>query len=251
MTQPKRPSALIAEDEPMLRAQLRTRLAQAWPELAVVAEAENGEQALALQRELEPDIAFLDIRMPVKSGLEVAEEFGGACHVVFVTAYDQYAVAAFEQGAVDYVLKPVTAERMSKVVERLKQRLDRAPADLTTLLSQLNARETGGPLRWIKASLGPSMRLIPVDEVVYFHAEDKYTKVVTADGEALIRKTIKDLFDELDGEQFWQVHRGTIVNLRAISRVDRDYRDQPLILLKARPEKLTVSRTFAHLFKAM
>jgi len=251
MTQPKRPSALIAEDEPMLRAQLRTRLAQAWPELAVVAEAENGEQALALQRELEPDIAFLDIRMPVKSGLEVAEELGGACHVVFVTAYDQYAVAAFEQGAVDYVLKPVTAERMSKVVERLKQRLDRAPADLTTLLSQLNARETGGPLRWIKASLGPSMRLIPVDEVVYFHAEDKYTKVVTADGEALIRKTIKDLFDELDGEQFWQVHRGTIVNLRAISRVDRDYRDQPLILLKARPEKLTVSRTFAHLFKAM
>ncbi|HZI84019.1 MAG TPA: LytTR family DNA-binding domain-containing protein [Casimicrobiaceae bacterium] len=251
MTQPKRPSALIAEDEPMLRAQLRTRLAQAWPELAVVAEAENGEQALALQRELEPDIAFLDIRMPVKSGLEVAEELGGACHVVFVTAYDQYAVAAFEQGAVDYVLKPVMAERMSKVVERLKQRLDRAPADLTTLLSQLNARETGGPLRWIKASLGPSMRLIPVDEVVYFHAEDKYTKVVTADGEALIRKTIKDLFDELDGEQFWQVHRGTIVNLRAISRVDRDYRDQPLILLKARPEKLTVSRTFAHLFKAM
>ncbi len=251
MSQPKQPCALIAEDEPMLRAQLRSRLAQAWPELAVVAEAENGEQALALQRELEPDIVFLDIRMPVKSGLEVAEELGGACHVVFVTAYDQYAVTAFEQGAVDYVLKPVTTERMGKVVERLKLRLERAPADLTTVLAQLNAREVGGPLRWIKASLGPSMRLIPVDEVVYFHAEDKYTKVVTADGEALIRKTIKDLFDELDGEQFWQVHRGTIVNLRAIARVDRDYRDQPLILLKARPEKLTVSRTFAHLFKAM
>jgi len=251
MSPPKQPSALIAEDEPMLRAQLRARLAQAWPELAVIAEAENGEQALALAREFNPDIAFLDIRMPVKSGLEVAEQLAGDCHVVFVTAYDQYAVTAFEQGAVDYVLKPVTPERMAMVVERLKQRLDRAPADLATVLAQLNARQMSGPLRWIKASLGPSMRLIPVDEVVYFHAEDKYTKVVTADGEALIRKTIKDLFDELNGEQFWQVHRGTIVNLRAIARVDRDYRDQPLITLKGRPEKLTVSRTFAHLFKAM
>jgi DNA-binding LytR/AlgR family response regulator len=251
MSSRKQPTALIAEDEPMLRAQLRARLGAAWPELAVVAEAENGEQALALQRQLQPDIAFLDIRMPVKSGLEVAEEIAGACHIVFVTAYDQYAVAAFEQGAVDYVLKPVTPERVAKVVERLEQRLDRPPVDLATVLAQLNAREAAGPLRWIKASLGPSMRLIPVDEIVYFHAEDKYTKVVTAEGEALIRKTIKDLFDELDGEQFWQVHRGTIVNLRAIARVDRDYRDQPLITLKSRPEKITVSRTFAHLFKAM
>ncbi len=251
MTQNKQPCALIAEDEPMLRAQLRARLTQAWPELAVVAEAENGEQALALQRELEPDIAFLDIRMPVRSGLEVAAELEGACHVVFVTAYDEYAVTAFEQGAVDYVLKPVTAERIEKVVERLKQRLARPPADLATVLAQLNARDSTGPLRWIKASLGASMRLIPVDEVVYFHAEDKYTKVVTADGEALIRKTIKELFDELDPELFWQVHRGTIVNLRGIARVERDYRDQPLVILKARPEKLTVSRTFAHLFKAM
>ena len=247
----KQPTALIAEDEPMLRAQLRARLTQAWPELRVVAEAENGEQALALQRELEPDIAFLDIRMPVRSGLEVAQEIADACHVVFVTAYDEYAVTAFEQGAVDYVLKPVTPERMAKVVERLKQRLDRPPADLATVLAQLEARESNGPLRWIKASLGSSMRLIPVDEVHYFHAEDKYTKVVTSEGEALIRKTIKELFDELDSELFWQVHRGTIVNLRAIARVERDYRDQPIIILKQRPEKLTVSRTFAHLFKAM
>ena len=139
MSQPKQPTALIAEDESMLRAQLRARLAQAWPELAVIAEAENGEQALALCSELTPDVAFLDIRMPVKSGLEVAQELEGACHVVFVTAYDQYAVTAFEQGAVDYVLKPVTPERMVKVVERLKQRLDRPPADLATVLSQLNA----------------------------------------------------------------------------------------------------------------
>jgi DNA-binding LytR/AlgR family response regulator len=149
------------------------------------------------------------------------------------------------------VLKPVTADRIVKVVERLKQRLDRPPADLATVLAQLDARDSGSPLKWIKASLGPSMRLIPVDEVFYFHAEDKYTKVVTVDGEALIRKTIKELFDELDAELFWQVHRGTIVNLRAIARVDRDYRDQPLIILKQRPEKLTVSRSFAHLFKAM
>jgi DNA-binding LytR/AlgR family response regulator len=250
-TRPRQPTALIAEDEPMLRAQLRSRLTQAWPELAVVAEAENGEQALALQRELEPDIAFLDIRMPVKSGLEVADALAGACHVVFVTAYDEYAVTAFEQGAVDYVLKPATAERVAKVVERLKERLDRPPADLATVLAQLEARESGGTLQWIKASLGASMRLIPVDEVLYFHAEDKYTKVVTAEGEALIRKTIKELFDELDAALFWQVHRGTIVNLRAIARVERDYRDQPVIILKARPEKLIVSRTFAHLFKAM
>ncbi|HEX7273880.1 MAG TPA: LytTR family DNA-binding domain-containing protein [Casimicrobiaceae bacterium] len=247
----KQVTALIAEDEPMLRAQLRARLVQAWPELAIVAEAENGEQALALQRELESDIAFLDIRMPVRSGLEVAEELAGTCHVVFVTAYDEYAVTAFEQGAVDYVLKPVTPERMAKVVERLKQRLDHPPASLSSVLAQLEARDSAGPLRWIKASLGASMRLIPVDEVQYFQAEDKYTKVVMADGEALIRKTIKELFDELDAESFWQVHRGTIVNLRAIARVERDYRDQPLIILKQRPEKLTVSRTFAHLFKAM
>ena len=198
-----------------------------------------------------PDIVFLDIQMPGLSGIDVARHVNGRCHVVFVTAFDEYAVQAFEQGAVDYVLKPVTADRIVKVVERLKERLERPPADLATVLAQLEARASDGPLKWIRASLGASMRLIPVDEVFYFHAEDKYTKVVTADGEALIRKTIKELFDELDAELFWQVHRGTIVNLRAIARVERDYRDQPLIILKQRPEKLTVSRTFAHLFKAM
>lgn len=246
-----RVTAVIAEDEPMLRTQLRTRLAQAWPELVIAAEAENGEQALALCAQLEPDVAFLDIRMPVKDGLEVAAAIGGRCHVVFVTAYDEYAVTAFEQGAVDYVLKPVTPDRMGKVVDRLRQRLKGPPADLATVLQQLASRDASGPLRWIKASLGASMRLIPVDEVQYFQAEDKYTRVITADGEALIRKTIKELGDELDGEFFWQVHRATIVNLRAIARVDRDYRDQPLIMLKGRPEPLTVSRTFAHLFKTM
>ena len=260
MTSPALPAArggataLIAEDEPMLRAMLKARLADAWPELVVVAEAGNGADALAQFAAQRPDIAFLDIRMPVKSGLEVAREIAAACHVVFVTAYDEYAVAAFDEGAVDYVLKPPSPERIAKVVARLKARVGAPPRDLAALLARLAAREglpAAAPLKWIRASLGPSMRMIAVDDVLYFQAEDKYTKVVTAEGEALIRKAIRELFDELDPEAFWQVHRGTIVNLRAIERVDRDWRDQPVIALKGRAEKLTVSRTFASRFKAM
>jgi len=246
------PTALIAEDEPLLRAQLKTRLAAAWPDLDVVGEAANGEEALALASSLRPDIAFLDIRMPVKTGLEVAREISPRCHIVFVTAYDEYAVAAFDEGAVDYVLKPPTPERIAKVVARLKTRLALAPLDLTALIAKLAARdETPGPLKWVRASLGASMKMIAIEDVVYFQAQDKYTKVVTGDGEALIRKSIKELFEELDAEAFWQIHRGTIVSLRAIARVDRDWRDQPVITLKGRDEKLTVSRTFAHRFKAM
>ena len=235
----------------MLRAQLRSRLAEAWPELSIVAEAENGEQALAWIDEHKPDIAFLDIRMPVMSGLDVARMIAGRCHVVFVTAYDEYAVAAFDEGAVDYVLKPVTPERIAKVTARLRQRLAMPPLDLGALLSRLALRDDAAPLKWIRASLGNVMQLIPVSDVVYFQAEDKYTKVVTHEAEALIKKPIKDLFDELDQEVFWQIHRATIVNLNAIARVERDWRDQPVITLKSRPEKLTVSRTFAHRFKAM
>jgi DNA-binding LytR/AlgR family response regulator len=245
------PTALIADDEPMLRAQLKARLAVAWPELAVCAEAANGAEALALVDLHHPDIAFLDIRMPLKSGVEVARALEGRCHVVFVTAYDEYAIAAFDEGAVDYVLKPASPERISKVVARLRARLAVAPLDLTAVLAKLTARDGSGPLKWIRASLGNAMTLIPTDEVLYFQAEDKYTKVVTAGGDALIRKPIKELFDELDPEQFWQIHRSTIVNLRAIARVERDWRDQPVILLRDRGEKLTVSRTFAHRFKAM
>ena len=245
-------TALIAEDEPMMRAQLKGRLAQAWPELEIVGEAQNGEEALALAEQKRPDIAFLDIRMPVLSGLDVARELAGRCHIVFVTAYDDYAIAAFDEGAVDYVLKPPMPERIAKVVSRLKARAAQPPLDLSALLAKLAAQEPAqGPLKWIRASLGNSMKMIAVDDVLYFRAEDKYTKVVTADGEALIRKPIKDLYEELDQETFWQVHRSAIVNLRAIARVDRDWRGEPVIALKGRDETLAVSRTFAHRFKAM
>jgi len=245
-------TALIAEDEPMMRAQLKGRLAQAWPELEIVGEAQNGEEALALADEKRPDIAFLDIRMPVLSGLDVARELAGRCHIVFVTAYDDYAIAAFDEGAVDYVLKPPMPERIAKVVSRLKARAAQPPLDLSALLAKLAAQEPAqGPLKWIRASLGNSMKMIAVDDVLYFHAEDKYTKVVTAEGEALIRKPIKDLYEELDQEAFWQIHRSAIVSLRAIARVDRDWRGEPVIVLKGRDETLAVSRTFAHRFKAM
>ena len=244
------PTAVIAEDEPLLRAQLKSRLAQAWPELAIVAEAGNGEEAQRLIDAHAPDVVFLDIRMPVRSGIDVARALSGRIHVVFVTAYDEYAVAAFEEGAADYVLKPVTAERLARVVARLKPRVAAPPLPIAELLARLAERD-GGPLRWIRASLGAAMQLIPTEDVIYFQAEDKYTKVVTAGAEALIRKPIKELYDELDPEAFWQIHRGTIVNLRAILRVERDWRDQPVILLRQRPEKLTVSRTFASRFKAM
>jgi len=246
------PTALLAEDEPLLRAQLKARLAAAWPELEIVAEASNGDEALALAAEHRPDIAFLDIRMPVRSGLEVAREIGAGCHVVFVTAYDEYAVAAFDEGAVDYVLKPPAPERIAKVVARLKARIAAAPLDLSALLAKL-APHNGAPspLKWVRASLGASMKMIAVDDVIYFQSGDKYTKVVTPDGEALIRKPIKDLYEELDNETFWQIHRGTIVNLRAIARVDRDWRGEPVIVLRGRDETLAVSRTFAHRFKSM
>ena len=245
------PTALIAEDEPMLRAQLKSRLAEAWPELAIIAEVANGADALAMVDAHQPDIVFLDIRMPVKSGIEVARALEGRCHAVFVTAYDEYAVTAFDEGAVDYVLKPVSPERIAKVVARLKSRLASAPLDLTAVLARLAAREGGGFLKWIRASLGATMKLIDVDDVLYFQAEDKYTKVVTAAGDAHIKKPIKELFEELDPETFWQIHRATIVNLRAVAKIERDWRDQPVISLRDRDEKLTVSRTFAHRFKAM
>ena len=245
------PSALIAEDEPLLREQLKRRVAEAWPELDIAIEAGSGEEAIAAFEASPTDIAFLDIRMPGRTGLEVARAIAGRAHVVFVTAYDEYAIAAFEEGAIDYLLKPVTPDRLAKVVTRLKTRMSSPPLDLETVLQRLASRDISPHLKWIRASLGNAMRMVPVEDVLFFQAEDKYTKVVTHDGEALIKKPIKELYDELDPEAFWQIHRGTIVSLRAIARVERDWRDQPVITLKDRPEKLVVSRTFAHRFKAM
>jgi DNA-binding LytR/AlgR family response regulator len=244
-------TALIAEDEPLLREQLKRRIAEVWPELVIAVEAGSGGDAVAAFDADPTDVAFLDIRMPGMSGLDVARAIGGRAHVVFVTAYDEYAIAAFEEGAVDYVLKPVTHERLAKVVTRLKARLAAPPLDLEALLQRLVNRDASPHLKWIRASLGSAMRMVPVEDVLFFQAEDKYTKVVTSDGEALIKKPIKELFDELDPDAFWQIHRSTIVSLRAIAKVERDWRDQPVITLKGRPEKLVVSRTFAHRFKAM
>ncbi len=247
------PTALIAEDEPLMRERLKEKLAQAWPELAIVAEAEDGDTALALFAQHQPDLAFLDIRMPGRSGLDVAASIGRHCHVVFITAYDQYALKAFEAGAVDYLLKPVEDERLAAMVERFRAKLAGPPLDLSALLAQLRTSADPGErhLRWIRAAVGKQVRLIPVADVVYFQSDTKYTRVVLADGEALIRTPLKELLSELDPQKFWQVHRGTIINLEAVSGVLREDAERQFILLRNRPEKLPISRQFTHLFKQM
>jgi DNA-binding LytR/AlgR family response regulator len=267
----RRVSAIIADDERLMREQLKARLADAWPELEVVAEARNGREALDMVREHEPDLAFLDIRMPDMTGMEAARELVGVCHVVFITAYDQYAVEAFEQGAIDYLLKPAEGERLALTCERLKERLKSgtlAPnADqqevLTELIERLAGRVVGrapneapagdasGYLRWIQASVGQGLRLIPVEEVLFFQSDEKYTRVQTAQMEALIKKPIKELIDELDPQQFWQIHRATLVNATAIANVTRDFRGRQIVTVKGHNEKLEVSRSFTHLFKQM
>jgi len=248
-----RPTALIAEDEPLMRERLKEKLALVWPELDVVAEAEDGEQALALFAEHRPQIAFLDIRMPGPTGLDVAAAIGADCHVVFITAYDQYALQAFEAGAADYLLKPVETDRLKAMVDRMERRLASPPADLSALLAQLRAaaRPDGGRMKWVKAAVGKQIKLIPVSEVVYFQSDTKYTRVVLAGGEALIRTPLKDLLAQLDPEKFWQVHRGTIVNLDAVTGVLREDAERQFVLLRNRQEKLPISRQFTHLFKQM
>ena len=248
-----RPTALIAEDEPLMRERLKEKLAEAWPELDIVAEAADGNEALALFGETQPQIAFLDIRMPGKTGLDVAAVIGGDCHVVFVTAYDQYALKAFDAGAVDYLLKPVESDRLAATVERLRKNFASPPADLSALIAELRATiKLDVPrMKWIKAAIGKQVKLIAVGDVVYFQADTKYTRVVLGSGEALIRTPLKELLAELDPEKFWQVHRGTIVNLDAVSGVLREDAERQFILLKNRQEKLPISRQFTHLFKQM
>ena len=244
----------------MLRAQLRSRLAEAWPELSIVAEAENGEQALAAIDEHKPDVAFLDIRMPGLNGLEVAAalaETSPRTQVVFVTAYDQYAIDAFEHGAIDYLLKPIEPERLAATVQRLQSRGDIGDgAALAMLAEKLGSvlpprKDAPPPLTWLTASAGRETRLILVDDVAYFRAADKYTTVVTADGEALLRTPIRDLLAALDPNVFKQVHRSTIVNLKAIAGVTRDDSGRGILRLKSRPETLVVSQPFMGLFRNM
>ena len=254
------PTAIIADDERLMRDQLRMRLNQVWPELDIVGEAKNGDEAIELVDELNPDFTFPDIRMPGKTGMEAAAEIGNKSQVVFVTAYDAYAVEAFERGAVDYVLKPPEPERLKITVDRLKSRLDKpaaatdANSNIASILSQLTekiAQPKPKYLQWIQASIGQDLRMIPVEEILFFRSDEKYTCVQTDKFEALIRKPVRDLADELDPSLFWQIHRATLVNVNAIEGVTRDIRGRHLVMIKGRPDKLEVSRSFLHLFKQM
>jgi DNA-binding LytR/AlgR family response regulator len=243
---------LIAEDEPLMRERLLTMLGSVWPEAKVVVVAENGNDAWDGFLECEPEVAFLDIRMPGLSGLDVAERIGKLAHVVFVTAYDQYAVDAFDAGAVDYLLKPVEADRLHKAVARIREKLTARPADLGDILHHLKAALPGParePMKWIKASIGRQIRLIDVDQVLFFQSDAKYTRVVLAEFEALVRIPLKDLLGGLDPARFWQIHRGTMVNVNAIAAAERVDAERLQVLLRGSDERLTVSRSFAHLFR--
>ncbi len=245
-------TALIAEDEPLMRDRLLDQLRQVWPELQVTCVARNGNEALDMWRDQKPQIAFLDIRMPGKTGLEVAAEIGDAAHLVFITAYDEYAVKAFESGAADYLLKPVESDRLAETVARLKKRVGSAPADLTTLIGQLlnqGGRSSEPKLKWIRASLGSQTRLINVNEVLFFQSDTKYTRIVLQESEALVRTPLKELIEGLDEDEFWQIHRGTIVNAHAIDKAVREGPEKLVVHLKGHKEKLGVSRQYFHLFK--
>ena len=255
------PSCVIAEDEKLLRDELVALLGKAWPDLELLEACEDGATALEAIANRKPDVAFLDIRMPGLTGLEVAAaaaEASPATQVVFVTAYNQYAIDAFERGAVDYLLKPIAPDRLAATVKRVKARLasgDVDPAAIAALVAQLRGKVASPaarpPLQWITASAGKETRLILVDDVAYFRADDKYTVVMTAEGESLIRKPIRDLLEVLDPEVFKQVHRSTIVNLKAVAGVTRDESGRGTMRLKNRPETLPVSLSYMPLFRNM
>jgi DNA-binding LytR/AlgR family response regulator len=258
------PSALIADDEELPRAELRRMLQVAWPELRVVAECEHGPAAVEALAECDPDVAFLDIRMPGLSGLDVALAASRRCHAVFTTAYDSYAVEAFNAGAVDYLLKPVQADRLATTVARLRERLQMAAAapDLDRLVERLSGQlqqraadgsAGGGPprLRWVSASVGDTIKMFGVDEILFFQSDEKYTRVVTASDEAHVRKPLKEISEGLDPDAFWQVHRGVVVRAQAIARAQRDDTGRITLHLKQHPEKLSVSQAYAWRFRPM
>lgn len=257
--------ALIAEDEPVLAAVLAQALERLWPQLQIVATCANGIEAIEQARALKPEVLFVDIKMPGKTGLEAVEELAESWDavqpfplVVFVTAYDDYALQAFEHEAADYVLKPVNDARLSKTIERLRARLgsrNEGP-DMAALMERVRAllpapAPAAERLAIIRAAVGSQVRMIPVADVVYFEAMDKYVNVVTADHEALIRTSLKDLLPQLDDQVFWQVHRATIVNSRCVESAARDEMGKVLLSLRNRPEKLRVSPLYAHLFRQM
>ena len=266
--------ALVADDERLLREQLKSRLAEVWPDLEVVGEARDGQEAVQKADELRPDIVFLDIRMPGLTGIEAASEIvtlhSWSGEIVFVTAYDEYAVAAFERGALDYLLKPVEPERLAQTAQRVKARMQSRSASagtegagideaaLDSLLQKFvkAGQGMGGapsgepPMRWIQATTGSTTKLIDVKDVLFFRSDEKYTRVQTKDQEAFIRTPIRELMPRLDDQQFWQVHRSTIVNLSAIAAVTRDDTGRQRVHISGHPEVLEVSRTFAHLFRA-
>jgi DNA-binding LytR/AlgR family response regulator len=250
--------AIIVDDEEQLRRYLRSQLAEVWSDLIICGEAKNGREALELIEQYRPEIAFLDIRMPGLSGIEVAKKIAGSCWVVFVTAYDQYAVEAFEHEAIDYLLKPVTHERLERTVKRLREQiapLHKPPLQVSEiverLMASLSQRQAPQFLQFVRVQQGDGIRLIPAEEVYYFKAGDKYTMVITKDGESLIKKSIKELAQELDPSQFWQIHRGIIVNVSKMDKVSRSLTGRGVVKLKERPELLTVSRNYLHLFKQM
>lgn len=254
-------TALVADDEPLLRSGLIRQLASAWPELSVIGQARNGSEAVELFERLTPDICFLDVHMPGMSGVEAAQQIGRRAHLVFVTAFQQYAVTAFEQGALDYLVKPVQTARLAETVNRLQERLRLAKpapqteATLNALLARLGQTATPSGLRWIRASAGSVLRLIPVDAIDYLRANDKYTAIAWRDSdqqpaEAIVRTPLRDLLSQLDETHFVQVHRSVVVNLRAIHYVRRGD-DSAEIHLLGRPETLPVSRAHLHVFRQM
>ncbi len=243
---------LIADDEQNLASDLQKRLMRLWPELEFVSVVHDGLAAQQALAELTPDIAFLDIRMPGMSGLDAARAANENCRVVFVTAFDDYAVEAFEQAAVDYLLKPVSDERLARCVERLKQRSTATPDVVLIRLQQLLARSVKPqPLRWLRAQVGQVVRMVAVDEVCYFQSADKYTAVYTRDAELLLRTPLKELIAQLDPEQFWQIHRGTVVSVNQIANAKHDLLGRVTLTLRERSETISVSRSYAYLFRQM
>jgi len=251
------PTAIVADDERLMRDQIVDCLRETWPELVVAGQAVNGREAIALAHSLEPDVVFLDINMPELDGIATAQALAGKVHVVFVTAYDRYAISAFEHGAVDYLLKPVERARVAITCQRLRERLQRKPDPMSALLDELSQRLGHGGarpreyMRWVQASVGTTIRMIPTSEILFFRAEDKYTRVQTERFDALIRKPIKVLIDELDPAEFWQIHRATVVRVDAIEQVTRNLRGNQVVHLKGRDDTLEVSRSFNQLFRQM